>query len=285
MHGGVAVGVEDDGRDRALPGRLGQRRRGRALPHRREGRGHVARRAAGQARMHADRGEQVGIGQPQHRRGRAAGGQAGDIDATRVRRAVAQHLPRDAGDQRGLAAAAPLIGGVEPVPAALRIRRRRLPGIGDEQPVLLGQRVHPRASGEILRRLGAAMQHDQQRPRTGGQSSRHVEPVVALPALAGEGVAGEAGAGGQVAHRGGFGARRPAPAGHHGSAAPGGAPGAGKAGQRSGRGRHIGTVAARQAAEEAAQQRGRLLQPAGAGQPRRLGHAGGVGCGHVRVFQ
>ena len=38
-------------------------------------------------------------------------------------------------------------------------------GIGDEEAVLLGERVHPRAGGEVVGRLGAAVQHDDQRHR------------------------------------------------------------------------------------------------------------------------
>ena len=37
--------------------------------------------------------------------------------------------------------------------------------IGDEAAVLLGERVHARAGGEVVGRLGAAVQHDDQRDR------------------------------------------------------------------------------------------------------------------------
>ena len=92
--------------------------------------------------------------------------------------ATSRHdLPGDPRDQRGLAAVALLIGGAEPVPAFLGIGRARLLGIGDEEALLFGQLVHPRAGGEILGRLGAAMQHHHQGKRLSAIGAGDVEPV------------------------------------------------------------------------------------------------------------
>ena len=56
----------------------------------------------------------------------------------------------DAGDQRRLPALADLVAGREPVPAPLHVGRLRLRRIGDQEGLLLGQGVHPRAGGEIV---------------------------------------------------------------------------------------------------------------------------------------
>ena len=135
------------------------------LAHGGEGRGHVARGPHRQAGMDADRRVEVGIGRPHDRRRRPAGREPGDVDAPRVDRVLAHDLAGDAGDQRGLAPVAPLVGGAEPVPAALHVRRRVLRRIDDEAGALLGERVHPRAGREVVGRLGAAVQHDDQRAR------------------------------------------------------------------------------------------------------------------------
>ena len=53
--------------------------------------------------------------------------------------------------------------------------------------MLFGQQVHARAGGEIVRRLGAAVQHDDQRQRLPAIAARHVELVGAAPGLIGVG--------------------------------------------------------------------------------------------------
>jgi hypothetical protein len=52
--------------------------------HRHERRGQIMRDAIGQTRMHANGGEHVRICPPQYHCHRAAGGQAGNIDALPV---------------------------------------------------------------------------------------------------------------------------------------------------------------------------------------------------------
>ena len=55
-----------------------------------------------------------------------------------------------------------LVAMVEPVPAFLHVGLAGLPGIGDEACSGLGCDVHTRAGGEIVGRLGASVQHDDQ---------------------------------------------------------------------------------------------------------------------------
>jgi hypothetical protein len=99
---------------------------------------------------------------------------------------VAHDLAGDARDQRRFATVALLIAGIEPVPAPLRIGRLRLRRIGDQAAVLLGERVHPRAGGEVVGRLGAAVQHDDQRRRITPTGARDVELVPEAACMAAE---------------------------------------------------------------------------------------------------
>ena len=182
VHRRVLIAMEHDRRNvRRYPSALEalpDRRAGlRALPHGGEGRRHVARGAAGEAGMHADRGVEIGVGRAHDGRRRAAGREPGDIDAPRVDRVVAHDLAGDAGDQRGLARVALLVARAEPVPALRRVRGRRLRRIDDETGVLFGERVHARAGGEVVGRLGAAVQHDDQRQRLPAIAAGDVELV------------------------------------------------------------------------------------------------------------
>ena len=137
--------------------------------------------------------------------GRPAGGQPGDIDPGGIDGAVAQDLPHDPGDQRRLAPAADLVARIEPVPAPVGVRRRRLGGIGDEEAEFLRQHVHPRPRREIVRSLPAAVQHDDERQRGAGRSAGRgsggggdIELVAALALIAGEGDPRERGAPGNA---------------------------------------------------------------------------------------
>ena len=89
------------------------------------------------------------------------------MPATKMRRSSMsirrRDLARDAGDDRGLAGVANLIFGSKPVPALLAIRARGLRGIDDDESVLVGEGVHPRARREVVGRLRAAVQHDDHR--------------------------------------------------------------------------------------------------------------------------
>jgi hypothetical protein len=115
--------------------------------------------------VHAGGSEDVGVLARQDRRHRAARRQAGHVDAIGVDGVRLQHVADHAGEERRLAGAAPLVAGSEPVPALVRVRARRLRRVENEDAVLLRQLVHPRADGEVVGVLGAAVQHDHQRQR------------------------------------------------------------------------------------------------------------------------
>ncbi len=170
--------MEDDGRHDPFVARKRGCGRG-AVAHGGEGARNVARGAAGQARMNADRGIEIGIGGAHDRRRRAAGRQARHVDARRVDGMVEHDLSREVGDQAGLAFVPALVAGAEPVPALVGIRRLGLLRIGDEDIVRLGELVHARARREILRRLRAAVQHDEQRHRLPAMAGGDVEPEAA----------------------------------------------------------------------------------------------------------
>ena len=133
--------------------------------------------------MHADRGVEIGVGHAHDGGSRATGRQSGDIDPFGIDRVVAHDLPRDARDQRGLALAMLLVARAEPVPALRGVGGGGLGRIGDETGVLLGERIHPRAGGEVVGRLGAAVQHDDQRDRLATIAAGDVELVVAASGL------------------------------------------------------------------------------------------------------
>ena len=83
----------------------------------------------------------------------------------------------DAGDQRRLAGVAQLVLRLEPVPALRRVRLCGLLGIHHQEAVLVGQAIHLRARGEVVGRLGAAMQHHDHRARRIGCRRRHIDLV------------------------------------------------------------------------------------------------------------
>ncbi len=127
--------------------------------------------------MHADGRVKLGIRVAHDGGRRAAGREPGDIDALWIDRVVAHHLAGDPRDQRRLALVAPLVALAEPVPALLQVRRTGLPGIGDQAGGLFGRLVHAGARGEVVGRLGAAMQHDDQGNRLPTIAAGHVELV------------------------------------------------------------------------------------------------------------
>ena len=111
----------------------------------------------------------------------AAAAPPADRPATYTRRGSTgkslHDLAGDAGDQRRLALIALLVARAEPVPALGGIGGLRLGRIGDEETQLLGEIVHPRAGGEIVGRLGAAVQHHHERQRLVRAAARDVELV------------------------------------------------------------------------------------------------------------
>ena len=115
--------------------------------------------------MDADGCVQVGVRRAHDGGSGPAGRQACDVDALRIDRMVPHDLAGDAGDQRGFAAAPLLVARAKPVPALRLIGSAGLFGIDHEAVLLFRQEVHPGAGGEIVRRLGAAVKHDDQGKR------------------------------------------------------------------------------------------------------------------------
>ena len=113
--------------------------------------------------MHPDGCIEIGIG-CRHDRGRCtARRKPCDIDARRIDGVVAHDLAGDTRDQSGLPAITLLVTGAKPIPALLDVGGRRLVRIGDQEDLLLRQCVHPRAGSEIVGRLSASVQHDDER--------------------------------------------------------------------------------------------------------------------------
>ncbi len=134
--------------------------------------------------MHAHGGEQLGIGASQYVRHCTSGRKSGDIDPRCVRAMVGHHLAREACQQCGLAPAPLLVLGLEPVPALLRVCMLCLFGIEHQYASAARLVIHARAGGEVLRPLGAAVQHEDERARSRfeGTAWRHVQPIGQLPA-------------------------------------------------------------------------------------------------------
>src|SRR6185369_6031606 len=86
-------------------------------------------------------------------------------------------LARDACDKRGFASAALLVGGAKPVPAFRLVCPAGLRRIGHETILSFREEVHPRAGGEIIRRLGTAVKHHDQGKRLLPIAARNEEPV------------------------------------------------------------------------------------------------------------
>src|SRR6478609_6160534 len=112
--------------------------------------------------MNTDGRVQVAIRCAHDGGGGPAGRQTRDIYALRIDRMVAHDLAGNAGDHRGLAPAAALVARAKPVPALRLVGSARLLRIGHEAILLFCQEVHSGAGREIVRRLGAAVKHDDQ---------------------------------------------------------------------------------------------------------------------------
>jgi hypothetical protein len=67
-----------------------------------------------------------------------------------------------------LALVAPLVGGAKPIPAFRWIGVAWLRWIDHQAALFLRDKIHPGASSEIVRRLGTAVEHDDQRYRLAG---------------------------------------------------------------------------------------------------------------------
>src|SRR5207247_1404474 len=120
-------------------------------------RGKVNGGATGEARMYADCRVQIVVCcSPDSSSGRS-GGQSTNVDARWINRIVAHDLASDARDQRRFTSATLLVGCAKPVPAFRTVCLTGLCGIDHKAGLFFCDKVHPRAGGEIVWRLGAAV--------------------------------------------------------------------------------------------------------------------------------
>src|ERR1044072_5249993 len=112
--------------------------------------------------MNTDGRGQIAIRSAHDGGGGSTGRQTRDVYALRIDRMVAHDLAGNAGDHRRLALTAALVARAKPVPALRMVGSARLLRIDHEAILLFRQEVHPGTGREIVRRLGAAMKHDDQ---------------------------------------------------------------------------------------------------------------------------
>ena len=115
----------------------------------------------GDARVHHDGLESLGMAGHQQRCHACAGRQPCDRDSRAIDRVQQAHLVDRLHDQGGFAISLAR-GGVEPVPASLRVGEAVLLGIQHQKAFARGEPVHARSQREALRILPATVQHDHQ---------------------------------------------------------------------------------------------------------------------------
>ena len=135
--------------------------------------------------MHSDPGVELRVGRGHHRRHGAASGESGDIHPGGIDLVVGHNPAGDSGDDGRLPRACLLVGAGEPVPIAAPVGRGRLLRVGNEEGVLLGEGVHPGASGEVGGILLAAVQHDEQGYRRPDVAGGDIEVIASGPGWVG----------------------------------------------------------------------------------------------------
>ena len=128
--------------------------------------------------MNTHRCVKIGVSLPHDRSSSAASRKACDVNPSRIHRMLAHDLAGDPRDQRRLSLAPALIIRPKPVPAPPRIGQAMLGWIDDEEAVFLGKAIHPGSRSEIIRGLGAAMQHHDQREPLTAPNARNVKLIV-----------------------------------------------------------------------------------------------------------
>src|SRR4051812_48462530 len=106
-----------------------------------------------------------------------SGRQPTNVDTLSINRIVMHDLASNARDERGFTSASLLVGCTKPVPAFRLVCLAGLSRIDHEATLFLSDKVHPGAGGEIIRRLGTAVKHDDQRKRSLLIAARDEKPV------------------------------------------------------------------------------------------------------------
>jgi hypothetical protein len=110
-------------------------------------------------------------------RGGRSGRQPAHVDALSINQIVIHDLAGDARDKRRFTRASLLVGCAKPVPAFRLVCLPGLSRIDHEAILLFSDKIHPRAGGEIIRRLGTAVKHDDQGKRLLLIAARDEKPV------------------------------------------------------------------------------------------------------------
>ena len=129
----------------------------------------------------ADSRKHIRIGRAQDHRHGSARREAGHVNALGIDGVLARDVQGQGGEQRRLTTRTCLVARPEPIPAFGTVGFRGLGWIGHQESMLLGEHVHPRAGCKIIRRLRAAVEHQQQwHLRIHAVLRWHVEFVEAL---------------------------------------------------------------------------------------------------------
>jgi hypothetical protein len=113
--------------------------------------------------MHPHRGVQLGVCRGHHGGHGSARGEPGDEHPRGVGAVLGDDPAGETGQDRRLTCLGALVGRREPVPVAALVGCLGLLGVGHEQPVVLGELVHPGAGGEVGGVLRPAVQHYDER--------------------------------------------------------------------------------------------------------------------------
>jgi hypothetical protein len=119
--------------------------------------------AVGEAGMDTDGGIEIRVAHPHNGGHRSAGRQPSHVHPSSVEVVGAHDMARNTGNDGGFAMAPVLVGRLEPIPTLGLIVGGGLCRIDDEKQFPFCEYIHTGTSGEIVRGLRTAMQHNDQR--------------------------------------------------------------------------------------------------------------------------
>src|SRR6266851_1708524 len=177
MHCNVAIAVKNNGWDRWLVTWNYPVIGPATLSHGDKCGGKVNGGPAGEAGMYTDGRVQIVVCCSHYSSSGRSGRQSTNVDALWINRIVAHDLAGDARDKRRFTPAALLVGSAKPVPEFRLVCLAALCGIDHKASLFFCNKVHPRTGGEIVWRLGAAVQHTDQRKRLPLITAWDEEPI------------------------------------------------------------------------------------------------------------